>query len=316
MSIETMKTRLAYRGGNTEGRLQKDKLNSLKKVLWNSYQAETAILADGREFKCLINPDKLKPEYDNKIISIPFKDFCLNSESKEEQVIGMKPGDSFVWKSRTEHPDTTWLVYLQHIEEDAYFRAEIRKCDYEIEINGTKYPVYVRGPVETDIPWNQKKGIVWNNLNYSLVMYITKNEETNNFFKRFAKIDFDEQKWEVQAVNRYDSSGSIIEVFLKETFSNTIEEEVQKEQESDEVEKNPTLPYIVGEDSIYPYDIKDYSINGMSGGNWSISNDKAKIIKQDELTVTIEVTTSKSGNFDLIYNGKDLITLPIVIKSL
>jgi hypothetical protein len=43
-----------------------------------SYQAATAILEDGREFRCLINPDKNKPAYDNKIISIPYKDICLN----------------------------------------------------------------------------------------------------------------------------------------------------------------------------------------------------------------------------------------------
>ena len=311
-----MKKRLAYRGGNTEGRLQKDKLNAFKQALWNSYQAETAILADGREFKCLINPDKLKPEYDNKIISIPFEDYCLNSDNKEKQVIGMKPGDSFIWKSRTSHVDTKWLVYLQHIEEDSYFRAEIRKCDYEFEINGNKYPIYVRGPVETNIPWNQKKGIVWNNLNYTLVMYITKNEETNDYFERFTKIDFDDKKWEVQAVNRYDSSGAILEVFLKETFSNTIEEEAKQEQELDEVQVDTTTPHIVGETEVFPYDILDYSIVGASGGTWSISNNKAKIIKQNDLTVEIEVITSRSGDFNLIYNGEDLITLPIVIKSL
>ena len=39
-----------------------------------------------------------------------------------------------------------------------------------------------------------------------------------------------------------------------------------------------------------------------------------KIIKQDELMVTIEVVSSKSGSFDLIY-GDDLI-FPIKIKSL
>ena len=80
MSIETLRTRLQYRGGNAEGRMQKDKLNSLKKSLLYSYQAETIRLTDGREFRCLINPDKLKPEYDNKIISIPFEDICLNEE--------------------------------------------------------------------------------------------------------------------------------------------------------------------------------------------------------------------------------------------
>ena len=50
----------------------------MKKALLYSYQAATATLADGREFRCLINPDKTKPAYDNKIISIPYKDVCLN----------------------------------------------------------------------------------------------------------------------------------------------------------------------------------------------------------------------------------------------
>jgi hypothetical protein len=45
-----------------------------------SYQAATAILPNGREFRCLINPDKNKPAYDNKILSIPYKDICLNAE--------------------------------------------------------------------------------------------------------------------------------------------------------------------------------------------------------------------------------------------
>jgi hypothetical protein len=53
-------------------------LTGLKRALLYSYQAETAVLSDGREFRCLINPDKNKPAYDNKIISIPFKDICLN----------------------------------------------------------------------------------------------------------------------------------------------------------------------------------------------------------------------------------------------
>ena len=314
-----MKTRLAYRGGNAEGRFQQDKLNSLKKALLYSYQAETVRLADGREFRCLINPDKLKPEYDNKVISIPFEDICLNEElvgttTEGLQLVGMKAGDYFTWIGKQHHPDSTWLVYLQHLEEDAYFRAEIRRCDAVLDVNGKSYPVYIRGPVETDIPWNQKKGIVWNNLNYSLVMYITKNEETNSYFERFTKIDFDDKKWEVQAVNRYDSGGSIIEIFLKETFTNTIEEEVQKEQELKKEGKDTTSPHLIGSDEVYPYDVVDFAIEGASGGVWSISNNKAKIIKQNELMVTIEVVSSKSGNFDLIY-GDDLI-FPIKIKSL
>ena len=76
MSLELLNKRLRYQGGNQQERFIKDKLNSLKKALLYSYQAATAILADGREFRCLINPDKTKPAYDNKIISIPYKDVC------------------------------------------------------------------------------------------------------------------------------------------------------------------------------------------------------------------------------------------------
>ena len=76
--LENLQKRLQYRGGNQEGRMIKDKLQTLKKALIYSYQGATIELADGREFRCLINPDKLKNDYDNKIISIPYKDICLN----------------------------------------------------------------------------------------------------------------------------------------------------------------------------------------------------------------------------------------------
>jgi hypothetical protein len=59
--IDDMKIRLNYAGGAVaESRFQNDKLRTLKKALLYSYQAATAILEDGREFRCLINPDNLK----------------------------------------------------------------------------------------------------------------------------------------------------------------------------------------------------------------------------------------------------------------
>ena len=304
-----MKTRLAYRGGNAEGRFQQDKLNSLKRALLYSYQAETVRLADGREFRCLINPDKLKPEYDNKVISIPFEDICLNEErvgttTEGLQLVGMKAGDYFTWIGKKHHSDSTWLVYLQHLEEDAYFRAEIRRCDAVLDVNGKSYPVYVRGPVETDIPWNQKKGIVWNNLNYSLVMYITKNEETNSYFERFTKIDFDDKKWEVQAVNRHDSGGSIIEVFLKETFTNSIEDAAIPKIEVTEVD-NSMDPYIKGSLKVKPYDIAQYRVENLDGlnGNWFLSNNKAifKTSPDNTNEVEIEILTGRSGKVTLSF---------------
>jgi len=47
-SLELLKQRLQYQGGNQEQRFINDKLKGLKKALLYSYQAATAILEDGK----------------------------------------------------------------------------------------------------------------------------------------------------------------------------------------------------------------------------------------------------------------------------
>ena len=312
-----MQTKLGYRGGSQEGRMQKDKLHGLRQALKYSYQAATAVIstfdAEGKsvnkEFKCLINPDKLNPEYDNKIISIPYEDVNLLDTESGVQSTDLKPGQVFTWKET----NTDWIVYLQYLEEDAYFRADIRRCKYEIDINGHKYKVYVRGPVETKINWNQKKNLVWNDLNYTLSLMITKNEETLEFFKRFTKIKLDGQTWEVQAVNRMDADG-VIEVALKEDFNNTIEEQ-GKVPEIIEPETEPTI--IQGNINVKPYSKHTYTINGYSGGKWEVNSAKVKILHQTDSDVELYMDTGRSGEFILSYiSGTDKINLPIKIDSL
>ena len=159
--LDTMSTRLKYAGGNRQvDRMNEDKLRSLKKALLYSYQSATAILADGREFRCLINPDQIKNIYDNKYISIPFEDICLNEKeisadgkiqirktTEGLQEIGMKPGDVFTWKE----------VYLRRLEETAYFRAEIRRCRYTVTIDDTEYKCYVARPSTNEIDWRHQQ---------------------------------------------------------------------------------------------------------------------------------------------------------------
>ena len=328
--LENLKSRLKYQGGNQEGRLIKDKQKSLNKALLYSYQAETAVLSDGREFRCLINPDKLKNDYDDKIISIPFRDICLNSDRKGKtsdglEDINMKAGDVFKWKET----ETYWLVYLQRLEENAYFRAEIRKCRYEIEIEDKKYKVYLCGPAENSIVWHTKKnsagsGISWNDLNYDLTMYITKDDITENFFHRFTKIKINEKQYEVQAVDSISVDG-IIEVALKEDYTNSIKDEVEKieEEKNNQIENEDTdleqsSISIIGPTNVYPYDEVHYTIDGSYGGEWSISNNKAYIINQTDTSVSIIIKTGRSGKFDLIYkkeNEEDIV-LHITINSL
>lgn len=321
-----MRLRLNYDGGvQVKDRMVQGKLKTLKKALVSSYQAATAILPDGREFRCLINPDKLKINYNDKIISIPFEDICLNSKTDKIEKINIKVGDVFTWKET----NTDWIVYLQRIEEYAYFRAEIRKCDYEVQINDHTYKLFVRGPLETTIQWNQKKQIVWNDTIYTLELYITKNEETEAFFHRFTKVKINGKTWEVQTVDPV-SNECILFIHVKEYFSNDIEEAAiaeLKENENNGIQmqfkerQKDCIPAIIGDTIVAPYDIKEYKINNIKEGKWILKTNKAKIIKQSEEEVTIEITTGRSGKFDLIYRNKyefedcPDVVLPIKIKT-
>lgn len=331
-----MKARINYAGGAIQqDRMNEDKLRSLKKAMLYSYQAATAILEDGREFRCLINPDKTKTEYRDKIISIPFADICLNKDrigktTEGIETIGMKVGDTFEWKE----DKTYWIVYLRYEEERAYFRAEIRNCDYEIEINGKKYRGYLRGPDEDETLWRTKHNISWIDIDYTALLYITSNEETRAFFHRFQKLEIYGKPWEVQVVDSISNQGLLM-IALKETFSNELEAQTQKEiimnkgeetsvpkdpeSESDENIKDNTEPYIDGPQTVFPYDKKKYMIVNASGGVWSIDNTKKAVIThQSQKAVTIDFITGRSGEISLTYSsdtGNDIV-MKITIASL
>lgn len=328
MSLGTLETRLNYFGGRLQqNRLINDKLRTLKKALLYSYQAETAILQDGREFRCLINPDKNEPNYDNKQISIPYKDICLNKpkigkRTQGQEQVGLVSGNVFTWKETNTH----WLVYLQYLEQNAYFRAQIRRCDQQVKVNDKLYWVYIRGPVQTSIVWNQKQKVEWNDLNHSLVMYITYDENTADYFYRFAKIKVLDPKsgvektWQVVNADPYYGDG-IIQVFLDEYFENTIEEaELQARAENAEpISEIPEgTPQIIGATEVTQYSKHNYKIENMTGGKWLISF----IGVEEDLKSTSDIIALNIGNqlgiFTLIYrkNGEQDITLDIKVISM
>ena len=74
--------RLEAHGGDLQQmRMIRDKRRSLDRALWNSYQGANVKLIDSNQIaRALINPNKLKPDYDDKILSIGFE-------------YGYKPGD-------------------------------------------------------------------------------------------------------------------------------------------------------------------------------------------------------------------------------
>ena len=125
----------------------------------------------------------------------------------------MKNSSTFYW----DRTGTHWLEYLQDYSEEAYLRASILRCNYEIDVNGHKYWVYLRGPEETDLVWRQKHQIEFNELNYSILLYVEKNEETLEYFNRFQISKFDGHNWRVATTDKYSQNG-IIEVYLEEYF--------------------------------------------------------------------------------------------------
>ena len=343
--LDSNYTRLEQMGGTDQWtRMREDKLRSLMKVLFFSYQR--AIIKfdnDDREFefRCLINHDKLKVDYEDKILSIPFREKPVNKdivvdtgtpEQDDNNKYRIKTGDTFLWLSGNEDymPDTHWMIYLQYSEETAYFRGEIRLCEDIVEINGKKYYAWSSGPNEQEIVWNVKKGVIWNDLNYTKLLFITKTQETINYLQRFDRIKmangkFDDDGnalydwWEVKGVNTNYGDG-IIRIAIGETYNNTPGEEgkAERDEKQAEQERAAAASEIKGDIYLYPYETKVFTVEDpIPGAAWSISNDKvAKIVKQDENSLTLEVTTGKSfkQGFDVIYNGTE--TLHVIIKSL
>lgn len=319
MSLNTLKSRLKYRGGGRQvDRMIEDKQRSLNKALLYSYQSATAILndEDKREFRCLINPNKLTMELDDKMLSIPFEDICLNKIHpegetivQEKEPIGVKVGDTITWKENNTH----WIIYSQYLQETAYFRGLMRQCESEaLEIEGQKYWYYLKGPDEKGIDWQKTKHVIFNNLNYSLEIYISNTTATKQLFHRHSKVKLpfknsegkiEFRPYETQAVDDITTPG-ILAVYLQEDYSNDWETS-KKQEAGPELELPADIVTIAGPQQVYPYDIAEYKILNTQGGTWSLNNTLACIIDSNDLSARIQIKTGKSGKTSLIYTTKD-----------
>ena len=289
-------------------------------------------------FRCLINHDKLKVEYEDKIISIPFEENSVEIDpvvdNKDWLETGFHNGTVFKWIHGNKEewtPDTYWIVLMQYSEETAYFRAEIRKADEEIEIividdDGNEqtlvYRGWMTGPNETSILWNTKHGIVWNDLNYTKQLYITRDENTKVFFERFDRVLINGQPWEIQAYNEnYGANSSkastgIIRVALKETYTKT--DEVIKEMKQKEEDRAAAqIPSLIGPDILAPWDYGIYSVENAAPAEWSVIAPEGLVNfttdSNNRLHVNIIYGKTYKPGFDIKYG--DLIK-HITIKSL
>ena len=302
-----MANRIGFHGGNPQqDRMIKDKRRSLDKALLYSYQgANVQALESETVARALINPNKLKQDYDDKIISIGFE-------------YNFQPGTIFEWKNT----NTKWLVYLQDLTELAYFRGDIRKCSYEIELeDGSKTYAAIRGPVETKIDYIQKHGISVDNPNHSLNILLPKNESTLKYFKRYSKFYLKEDTsicWRVEATDTISMPG-IIEINAVEYYINEFEDNQEEGIVGGLIEKvedpNPAIGEIQGETFIKPKREYTYTCS-TSGFEWSYDSKlpiQMEVLEGETPTVKIKWASSYSGQFDLYYGE---FKKTIVVESL
>lgn len=320
-----MERQLDARGGyGQQDRMIADKRRTLNRALLYSYQSAwikkqlydfQPAMEGAREadpVRALINPNKVKADYDEKIISIGF-------EHK------IAPGDVFEWCNTK----TYWLVYLQDLTELAYFRANIRKCSYEIawEDEDGKYQrtyIALRGPVETKIEYIQKNGISTDRPNFSLNILLPKNTANLKKFKRYSKFYLqglvegeNNTCWRVEAINTMSIPG-IIEINAVEYYANEHEDDLENgivdgliAKPIDPNEGNELAGNIIGETFIKPKKDYIYYIESSLYGNWYVSN-KSWPIKmepfedeQGRTAIKIRWNSTYSGQFDLWFGDED-----------
>lgn len=295
MSFSTMESRIQYLGGSQLDRINKNKLNSFKWALKNDYNTRMIKVPNHSVWPCLINTMSggRKANYDKEIISVEFDS-------------GLTPGDTFEVLDDGSH----WMVYLPIITETAYLRSEIVKCLHQLEVNGQKYWIYAKGPVETDLRWFIKNNINANELNLSGTIYIKNDENTKSYFKRFTRIELDGHTWEVQVTDSITVPG-IIELEIQEYYDNSIEklpEVLNDDQSALNVISGDT---VVKQDTVNGYAISDEAYDPEI--EWSVRcNDRVEITEtfEDGRMCKVKVYPGAIGTYDVCY-GEQFVTVTI-----
>lgn len=286
----------------------KDKYNTFLKTLQYSYQGCDVELAQSYldlrpqenvpQYRALINPDKTKQDYDDKILSI---DYNTN----------FNPGDVFRWINT----DTHWIIYTRQLGEDAYFRGEIRRCRYKIKFKDENNEVCfawaaIRGPIETQIESIQKNQVRLDLPNLGLNILMPRNEKTMRAFDRYSEFLFAGKCWRVQAPDSI-SMENVLEINAEEYYiDRDTDDKIEELKNGLVIEPiDPTPETVVTGNTFIKPKIAETYIAPEAGGTWSAEGDQGQkvpvCIKLDEDAKTAEVTWQKilSGNFYLIWTS-------------
>lgn len=323
IGIDNQRILLEINGGVAQQeRMIYDKRRSLDKAVLYSYQGALVrnIYApeDEEPVRALINPNKNKMDYDDKVLSVKYE-------------YGLGVGDVFEWVGT----NTYWLIYLQDLTELAYFRGDIRRCSYEIswkdEDGYHSTLAAIRGPVETKINYIQKHQISIDEPNYSLHILMPRNEETLKYFRRYSKFYLQGEDpgspkvcWRVEATDWISAPG-ILEITAVEYYINETEDNVEEGIVGDLIAKsiNPnddkTESTIVGDTFIKPQITYHYHYKGPklpTNTKWKLDKKypvKITVDPNDRTKLTLKWLSSYSGQLILSYGE---YTKTIIVESL
>lgn len=313
--VNEMALRFRSMGGyRQQERMIHDKRRTLDRAVHFSYQAaevRRVNAEDPQPVRALINPNQVKPDYDEKILSVGFE-------------YNFNPGDVFEWLGTNTH----WLVYLQDLTELAYFRADIRKCSYQViwedeQGNEKNTWIALRGPVETRINSIQKNGISLDLPNHSLHILMPKNEDTLQYFQRYSKFYIQGADdltskicWRVEATDTISMPG-ILEINAVEYYSNVLEDDVETGIVGGLV-VSPEVPdesqnMIYGETFIKPKKTYEFIYRGRENAKWHIDKNYPIEYEVDNNKITLTWMKTFSGQFTLSYGS---VSRTIVVESL
>lgn len=302
--LDLMNSRLRFRGGNQQERMIKDKRETLDRVVLYSYQGATVRKLDTTDsVPALINPNQLKQDYDDKIISVGYE-------------YNFKPGDVFEW----ERTGTKWLIYLQDLTELAYFKGDIRKCNYEIKWKDSKGNIKstfaaIIGPKETKIDSTQTNGISLDSPNHSLNLLLPMNDDTLNQFKRYSEFYLQNICWRVEATDTISMPG-VLEINAVEYYKNETADDIEKGIVDGLIVEEipePASGEIEGEIFIKPKRTYTYKYTGSLDSSWTYDAKLPLEVKVNGKEITLKWTKTYTGQFVLKYADEEKT---IVVESL
>lgn len=307
-NIDLMRSRLRTAGGEVQqARMIKAKRDTLDRVVLYSYQGAKVRKLDSDEVApALINPNVVKQDYDDKIISIGFE-------------YGFEPGTVFSWLNT----GTQWLIYLQELTELAYFKGNIRKCTYVIswqdeDGNIHSTPVALKGPKEANIISITRDKVNYDIPNHSLNILMPKNKDTLEYFTRYSRffLQGEDVCWRVEGTDSISTPG-ILEINAVEYYANEDTDDIENGIAGglivEPIPPEPTTAEIEGEIFIRPKKTYVYRYLGTEAGNWHYDSKLPIAAEVNGNEISLKWTTTYTGQFELSFGN---ITKTIVVESL